>query len=308
MDAQPPSGLGLHGSQRPLTVGCGASTMTTTDGRTSPARVPDSAGVPALLVPTGRPESVPCRPDQTVTAAASGTARLGPSAGLSSQRRCRRSHFLPPYPVCSPKAARTVFDTSGVDAPAKEITDLAGVGVGVGVGVGTLYRHFPAALGPGQGRGEERDRRRRRGGPRAGCRVRAGGGTHAVDRPVHRDARHQTRTRLRTALGGPGVSRAARLLLGAARPALSALLDAAVAEGAIRGDIGAEHLLYAVAQLCQPLPGRGPEHSRRIVGVLVDGLRCEAHRGGGEEITGCEEIRGTADFPCGAPSGRRPGR
>src|SRR5450755_2830279 len=35
------------------------------------------------------------------------------------------------------EAARTVFATSGVDAPAKEITDLAGVGVG------TLYRHFP---------------------------------------------------------------------------------------------------------------------------------------------------------------------
>jgi AcrR family transcriptional regulator len=35
------------------------------------------------------------------------------------------------------EAARTVFDTSGVDAPAKEITDRAGVGVG------TLYRHFP---------------------------------------------------------------------------------------------------------------------------------------------------------------------
>ena len=35
------------------------------------------------------------------------------------------------------EAARAVFDTSGVDAPAKEITDLAGVGVG------TLYRHFP---------------------------------------------------------------------------------------------------------------------------------------------------------------------
>ncbi|MEV4500206.1 helix-turn-helix domain-containing protein, partial [Micromonospora arborensis] len=34
-------------------------------------------------------------------------------------------------------AAKTVFGTSGVDAPAKEITDLAGVGVG------TLYRHFP---------------------------------------------------------------------------------------------------------------------------------------------------------------------
>ena len=35
------------------------------------------------------------------------------------------------------EAARTVFAASGVDAPAKEITDLAGVGVG------TLYRHFP---------------------------------------------------------------------------------------------------------------------------------------------------------------------
>ena len=35
------------------------------------------------------------------------------------------------------EAAKTVFAASGVDAPAKEITDLAGVGVG------TLYRHFP---------------------------------------------------------------------------------------------------------------------------------------------------------------------
>ena len=60
-------------------------------------------------------------------------------------------------------------------------------------------------------------------------------------------------------------------------PALSALLDAAAGEGAIRGDIGAEDLLYAVAQLCQPVPGRGPEHGCRIVGVLVDGLR---HGGG----------------------------
>jgi AcrR family transcriptional regulator len=35
------------------------------------------------------------------------------------------------------EAAKAVFGTSGVDAPAKEIADLAGVGVG------TLYRHFP---------------------------------------------------------------------------------------------------------------------------------------------------------------------
>ena len=35
------------------------------------------------------------------------------------------------------EAAKTAFATSGVDAPAKEVVDLAGVGVG------TLYRHFP---------------------------------------------------------------------------------------------------------------------------------------------------------------------
>ena len=35
------------------------------------------------------------------------------------------------------QAAAEVFITSGVDAPAKQIADLAGVGVG------TLYRHFP---------------------------------------------------------------------------------------------------------------------------------------------------------------------
>ena len=34
-------------------------------------------------------------------------------------------------------AAKAVFAVSGVDAPAEEITDRAGVGVG------TLYRHFP---------------------------------------------------------------------------------------------------------------------------------------------------------------------
>ena len=35
------------------------------------------------------------------------------------------------------EAAKAVFTTSGVDAPAKEIADRGGVGVG------TLYRHFP---------------------------------------------------------------------------------------------------------------------------------------------------------------------
>ncbi|MGH8965973.1 MAG: hypothetical protein ACRDXB_11695, partial [Actinomycetes bacterium] len=55
-------------------------------------------------------------------------------------------------------------------------------------------------------------------------------------------------------------------------PTLATLLDAAAAAGAVRDDVGAEDLLYAIAQLCQPVPGRGPEHNRRMVAVLVDGL------------------------------------
>jgi hypothetical protein len=47
-------------------------------------------------------------------------------------------------------------------------------------------------------------------------------------------------------------------------PALSSLLDAAAAAGDVRDDVDAEDLLYAIAQLCQPVPGRGPEHGRRM--------------------------------------------
>ena len=62
-------------------------------------------------------------------------------------------------------------------------------------------------------------------------------------------------------------------------PALAVLLDAAAADGVVRDDVRAEDLPHAITQLCQPAPGRGPEHNRRIVAVLLDGLRCGAtHR------------------------------
>jgi AcrR family transcriptional regulator len=170
------------------------------------------------------------------------------------------------------KAARTVFDTSGVDAPAKEITDLAGVGVG------TLYRHFPqrsdlvkAVVETGIDAVAE-----------------AGAALGAAYEPAEALTRWidrftgllGTKRGLASALhsGDPAFAGLPDYFLERLAPALSALLDAAAAEGAIRGDIGAEDLLYAVAQLCQPVPGRGPEHGRRIVGVLVDGLR----QGGGQ--------------------------
>jgi AcrR family transcriptional regulator len=165
------------------------------------------------------------------------------------------------------KAARTVFDTSGVDAPAKEITDLAGVGVG------TLYRHFPqrsdlvkAVVGSGIDAVAEA-------GPALGAAFEP---AEALTRWIDRFTEMLgTKRGLASALhsGDPAFAGLPDYFMERLGPTLSALLDAAAADGAIRGDIGAEDLLYAVAQLYQPVPGRGPEHNRRIVGVLVDGLR-----------------------------------
>lgn len=165
------------------------------------------------------------------------------------------------------EAARTVFATSGVDAPAKEITDLASVGVS------TLYRHFPqradlvkavvqsgidavADAGPALSAAHE---------PAEAL-------TKWIDRFTDLLG---TKRGLASALhsGDPVFESLPGYFLQRLGPTLRSLLDAAAADGAIRGDINAEDLLYAIAQLCQPVPDRGPEHGRRIVAVLVDGLR-----------------------------------
>jgi Transcriptional regulator SbtR-like, C-terminal domain len=59
-------------------------------------------------------------------------------------------------------------------------------------------------------------------------------------------------------------------------PTLAALLDAAVADGAVRDGVSAEDLPHAITALCQPVPGRAPGHNQRIVAVLLDGLRHDA--------------------------------
>nr|WP_228971856.1 hypothetical protein [Micromonospora sp. KC207] len=55
--------------------------------------------------------------------------------------------------------------------------------------------------------------------------------------------------------------------------ALGSLLDAATAAGEIRAVVSSQDLLYAVAKLCATLPGEEPDHGRRMVALLVDGLR-----------------------------------
>ncbi|HEY3471160.1 MAG TPA: TetR/AcrR family transcriptional regulator [Amycolatopsis sp.] len=164
-------------------------------------------------------------------------------------------------------AARAVFDTSGVDAPAKEITDRAGVGVG------TLYRHFPqrsdlvkAVVRTGIDALADA-------GPELGS---AHPPAEALSRWIDRyvdllGAKRGLASALHS--GDPAFESLPGYFMERLGPVLAELLDAASADGAIRGDIGAQELLEAIALLCRPLPGRAPEQGRRMVAVLVDGLR-----------------------------------
>ncbi|MEU0476546.1 TetR/AcrR family transcriptional regulator [Streptomyces olivaceus] len=164
-------------------------------------------------------------------------------------------------------AARTVFDTTGVDAPAKEIADLAGVGVG------TLYRHFPlrsdlvkavvesgidaiAALGVRLGAEEEPG--------------------DALKEWLRQYATFLGSKRgLAPALhsGDPAYKELPGYFLAKVGPALAALLDSAVAAGVVRDDVSADDVLYAVANLCMPVPVERPGYEpRRMVAVFADGL------------------------------------
>jgi AcrR family transcriptional regulator len=167
-------------------------------------------------------------------------------------------------------AAKKVFGTSGVDAPAKEIADLAGVGVG------TLYRHFPrrsdlvkaviqhdidacADAAPALAAANEP-------------------GT-ALATWLHRYTELLgTKRGLATALhsGDPAFDALPGYFYRRLEPALGSLLDAAAATGDVRADISARDLLSAVALLCTPVSDEGIAYSQRMVALLIDGLRYAA--------------------------------
>lgn len=164
-------------------------------------------------------------------------------------------------------AAKTVFGRSGVDAPAKEIADLAGVGVG------TLYRHFPqrSDLVTAVFRHEV-----------DAC-ADAAPALAATHKPGDALARWldryteflATKRGLAPALhsGDPAFDALPGYFMQRFGPTLAALLDAAAASGEIRAGVSAKDLLHAVANLCQPMAEEGLAYSQRMVALLVDGLR-----------------------------------
>jgi AcrR family transcriptional regulator len=170
-------------------------------------------------------------------------------------------------------AAKEVFAISGVDAPVREIADKAGVGLG------TLYRHFPqradliAAVF-----------RREMDACADLAPVLAQSLTpfDALASWMQRYAAFVgTKRGLAQALhsGDPAFDNLPSYFDQKLRPALRGLLEAAVADRAVRGDVDADELLSAVASLCMSSHNAGSGRAERMVALLVDGLRYGAGRG-----------------------------
>jgi AcrR family transcriptional regulator len=165
------------------------------------------------------------------------------------------------------EAAKTAFGTSGVDAPAKEIADIAGVGVG------TLYRHFPrrsdlvvAVL----------QREIDACADAASTLSTAHEPGVALAKWLYRYTEFlATKRGLAAALhsGDPAFDALPGYFFERLGPALGSLLEAATASREIRADVSSKDLLYAVANLCVPVADEGVAYSQRMVALLIDGLR-----------------------------------
>lgn len=165
------------------------------------------------------------------------------------------------------RTALEVFESSGVDAPVREIAQKAGVGVG------TIYRHFPrrsdlvvAALC------SEVDACADAGAELAAQRPAGEALVEWIDRYVDFvTARRGLAAALNS--GDPAFQAVPTYFLERLRPVVQNLLDAAVASGAIRKGVQPDELLCAIGALCAPLDCPNPPTAGRLVALFVDGLR-----------------------------------
>ena len=203
--------------------------------------------------------------ENTVPTGADSTGSAGPGALERAPRRLRADAQRNIDSLL--EAARAVFGTSGVDAPAKEIADLAGVGVG------TLYRHFP----------QRSDLVRAVFQREVDACADAAPALTAAHEPgvalakwLHRYTEFlATKRGLATALhsGDPAFDALPGYFMEHLGPALASLLAAAAASGEIRAGASAQEILYAVGSLCLPATTDPVAYSQRMVGLIIDGLR-----------------------------------
>ena len=165
------------------------------------------------------------------------------------------------------KAAMEVFQESGVDAPVREIAERAGVGLG------TVYRHFPQRSDLIKAVFQSRVDACADAAPKLASKYEPGDAlAEWMQRYVDFIA---TKRGLAAALhsGDPAYSALPIYFNTRLLPALTMLLDGAVAAGSVRAGIDAKDLLHAVANLCRVSHDKEPAYSRRMVALLVDGLR-----------------------------------
>ena len=204
----------------------------------------------------------------TENAATSGVDSTGSASPRAPSRAGRRLRADAQRNIDSLlEAAKAVFATSGVDAPAKEIADLADVGVG------TLYRHFPR-------RSDLVKAVLQRGIDACADAAPALRAAHepgdALAKWLQRYTEFvSTKRGLASALhsGDPAFDELPGYFMQRLEPTLGSLLEAATASGEIRGDISPKDLLYAVASLCLPVADEGVAYSQRMVTLLIHGLR-----------------------------------
>lgn len=164
-------------------------------------------------------------------------------------------------------AATAVFARSGVDAPAKEITDLAGVGVG------TMYRHFPrrsdlvAAV-----MANEIDACADASAAFSASSEPGDALTKWVERCIELVL---TKQGFAAALNSddPGLQGIGPYVRERLEPALQSLLDAARKAGDIRSDLPAKQVITAISLLCHPVPDEDLAFNRELVAVFLQGLR-----------------------------------
>ena len=170
------------------------------------------------------------------------------------------------------QAAKEVFTTVGIDAPVREIAARAGVGMG------TLYRRFPkrSDLVAGVFRREV-----------DACAAEAS--VLAAQYPAGKALARwlgryvgflTTKKGLAAALhsGDPAFDALPDYFRARFEPVLASLLGAAAAAGEVRSDVEPYDLLRAIGHLSSAAGDDGAAHARRMLTLLIDGLRYGALR------------------------------
>lgn len=165
-------------------------------------------------------------------------------------------------------AAAAVFVTSGVEAPVRDIAAKAGVGMG------TIYRHFPTRADLVIAVYRHQVEACAEAGPAL---LAAGPTPHAalgqwlrlfVDFLV---TKHGLAAAMQA--DNAGFEALHAYFLDRLLPVCTELLDAAVAAGEIRSDITAYPLMRGIGNLCIGAETDSRYDARRLVGLLVEGLR-----------------------------------